>query len=296
MEIEDLNLFVRLAEVGSMSEAARQLDQTPAAVSARLKRMETSLGVRLFERTTRALRLTAEGESFRRTCQATLDAWRQGRGELAGDESDLAGKAHLAAPTDTSQQFLAPWLAEFSAKHPGLEIHVHVGDRMHDLPREPVDIAIRYGELADSTMVQRLLVRSERVLVASPAYVRRFGAPTTPADLMERRCLAWMSRDQPKVHWRFRSPTGAEESVVVRSALCGDSLLVRQWAIAGEGIAYKAGVDVAADIAAQRLVRLLPTFAGEPVPIHAVMPSGRFMPPRVRALLSLLAERFGALE
>jgi len=295
MEIEDLNLFVRLAQVGSMTKAARQMDQTPAAVSARVKRIEASLGVRLFERTTRTLRLTAEGERFRRTCEATLDAWTQGQSELVGDPNDLAGKVHLAAPADTSQQFLAPWLAAFSIGHPRLEIHIHAGDRMHDLPREAVDIAIRYGELADSTMVQRLLVRSERILVASPAYVGRFGAPAAPGDLMGRRCLAWMSRDQPKVHWSFRSPAGAEESVLVRSALSGDSMLVRQWAIAGEGIAYKARVDVAADLAAQRLVQLLPTFTGEPVPIHALMPSGRFMPARVRALLSLLAERFGTL-
>lgn len=295
MEIEDLHLFVRLAQVGSLSEAARQLDQTPAAISARLKRIEASLGVRLFERTTRALRLTSEGESFRRTCEATLDAWTQGRTDLVEDADDLVGRVHLAAPTDTSLQFLAPWLAEFASRHPRLDIHVHSGDRMHDLPREAVDIAIRYGELADSTMVQRLLVRTERVLVASPAYVRRFGAPSTPGDLVGRRCLAWMARDQPKVRWSFRSPTGTEESVVVRSALCGDSMLVRQWAIAGEGIAYKARVDVAADIAAQRLVQLMPAYTGEPVPIHAVMPSGKFIPGRVRALLGLLVERFAAL-
>lgn len=295
VEIDDLQLFMRLAHTGSMSEAARQLDITPASVSARLKRIEAALGLRLVERTTRSLRLTPEGERFLQTCEATLLAWTQGRGRLLNEAKSLTGRIHLAAPTDTSTQFLGPWISEYRLANPKLEVQLHVGDRMHDLPREAVDIAIRYGELADSAMISRLLVQSERVLVASPDYLKRHGMPDSVADLEQHQCLAWTSRNQPKVQWAFTTAQGISQSIVVKPGLCGDSLLVRQWALHGDGIAYKALVDVAADLRAGRLIRALPDHRGEPVPIHAVMPSTQYQPVRVRAMLAFLAERFKRL-
>jgi len=295
MQLDDLDLFLRVAHARSLSEAARHLDQTPSSVSARLKRIEEELGVRLVERTTRALRLTPEGERFVQTCDAITATWTRGRGLLREDARAVEGRIHIAAPTDTSTQFLSEWIADYARVHPRLTVTLRVGDRMHDLPREAVDIAIRYGELSDSSMISRLLVRARRVLVAAPKYLER-GAPlSSPRDLATHRCLAWLSRDQPKVQWTFVSPQGTSETVVVEPVLCGDSLLVRQWALKGEGIAYKANVDVAADLRAGRLVRLLEDYEGEPVPISAVMPSGRHMPTRVRAMVDHLSRRFAEL-
>jgi DNA-binding transcriptional LysR family regulator len=295
MQLDDLDLFLRVAHARSLSEAARHLDQTPSSVSARLKRIEEELGVRLVERTTRTLRLTPEGERFVQTCEAITATWARGRGLLRQDARSVEGRIHIAAPTDTCTQFLAEWIGDYARMHPRLTVTLRVGDRMHDLPREAVDIAIRYGELSDSSMVSRVLVRARRVLVAAPKYLER-GAPiSAPGDLSSHRCLAWLSRDQPKVQWTFVSPEGTSETVVVEPALCGDSLLVRQWALRGEGVAYKANVDVAADLRAGRLVRLLEDYEGEPVPISAVMPSGRHMPTRVRAMVDHLARRFAEL-
>ena len=295
MQLDDLDLFLRVTHARSLSEAARHLDQTPSSVSARLKRIEEELGVRLVERTTRTLRLTPEGERFVQTCEAITATWARGRGLLRQDARSVEGRIHIAAPTDTCTQFLAEWIGDYARMHPRLTVTLRVGDRMHDLPREAVDIAIRYGELSDSSMVSRVLVRARRVLVAAPKYLER-GAPiSSPGDLSSHRCLAWLSRDQPKVQWTFVSPEGTSETVVVEPALCGDSLLVRQWALRGEGVAYKANVDVAADLRAGRLVRLLEDYEGEPVPISAVMPSGRHMPTRVRAMVDQLARRFAEL-
>src|SRR4029077_16109893 len=135
-----------------------------------------------------------------------------------------------------------------------LAVTLRVGDRMHDLPREAVDIAVRYGELNDSSMISRVLMRPRRFLVASPAYLERSPPLLCPADLANHRCLAWLSRDQPKVQWSFVSPSGSTESFVVKPMLCGASLIVRQWALSREGVAYNADVDVAADLRARRLV------------------------------------------
>ena len=292
MQLDDLGLFLRIAQTRSLSEAARQLDQTPSSVSARLKRIEGELGVRLVERTTRSLRLTPEGEQFMQTCESLTTSWTRAQALLHQDARATGGRIHIAAPTDTSSQFLAGWISDYIRSHPRLAVTLRVGDRMHELPREAVDIAVRYGELSDSAMVSRLLVRARRCLVASPAYLERSGPLLCPADLAHHRCLAWLTRDQPKVQWSFISPAGVSETIVVKPVLCGDSLLVRQWALRGDGIAYKASVDVAADIRAGRLVRLLEKYEGEAVPISAVMPSGRFLPPRVRAMVDHLAQRF----
>ena len=295
MHLDDLRLFSRLAETASLSAAARQLDLTPAAVSAALKRIETQLGVRLIERTTRSIRLTAEGERFLQTCEAMLLTWTRGRATLNKGAHAVEGRVRIAAPTDTSLQFLCAWLGEYQAAYPRTQVVVLMGDRMHDVTREAVDIAIRYGELEDSSMVSRLLCRSERVLVASPRYVTRFGAPRSPADLAEHRCLAWLRRDQPKAQWSFGTPGGSTETIVVRPVLCGDSAMVRAWALRGDGIAHKAMIDVAADLRAGHLVRLLGDHSGEIVPVSAVMPSGRYVPARVRAVLTFLADRFRTL-
>lgn len=295
MHLDDLGLFLRVAHAQSLSEAARQLDQSPASVSARLKRIEQELGVRLVERTTRALHLTPEGERFLQTCDTMTSAWTLGQSLLRQDARAVEGRIHIAAPTDTSTQFLAEWIGDYTKMHPRLVVTLRVGDRMHDLPREAVDIAVRYGELSDSSMVSRVLVRSHRVLVASPKYLERSAPLLCPADLSNHRCLAWLSRDQPKVQWSFVSPEGACETIVVKPALCADSLLVRQWAVRGEGVAYKASVDVAADLREGRLVRLLGDYEGEAVPISAVMPSGRHVPTRVRAMVDHLARRFAGL-
>ena len=295
MHLDDLSLFLRVAHAQSLSEAARQLDQTPSSVSARLKRIEEELGVRLVERTTRTLRLTPEGERFAQTCESIGATWARGRSLLRHDARAVEGRIHIAAPTDTSAQLLSEWIGDYARLHPRLSVTLRVGDRMHDLPREAVDIAIRYGELSDSSMVSRLLVRAHRVLVAAPKYLERAAPLVSPTDLANHRCLAWLSRDQPKVQWSFVSPAGLTETVVVTPALCGDSLLVRQWALRGDGVAYKANVDVAADLRAGRLVRLLPDHEGEAVPINAVMPSGRHVPTRVRAMVDHLARRFAEL-
>jgi len=150
--------------------------------------------------------------------------------------------------------------------------------------------------LSDSSMVGRVLTRARRFLVASPAYLERSPPLLCPADLVNHRCLAWLSRDQPKVQWMFVLPTGATETIVVKPVLCGDSLVVRQWAVMGEGVCYKADVDVAADLRAGRLVRLLAQYEGEAVPISALMPSGRFLPARVRAMVDYLVQRFAGIE
>lgn len=292
MDTSDFLLFIRIAQCGSLSEAARQADLTVAAVSKRLKRMEAELQLRLVDRTTRSVRLTFEGERFLQTCETMTATWTRGKAQLRRSAKALEGQIRIAAPSDTSLQVLAPWLSEFVALHPDLQVTVLVGDRMHDVNREAVDIAIRYGLLEDSTMIGRTLWHSDRVLVAAPAYVAQAGRLATPGDLTSHRCLAWLRRDQAKVQWSFGMPDERTENVVIKPVLCGDGALVRAWALAGAGIAYKARIDVEEDLRAGRLVQLLPHLTGEAVPVTAVLPSRRYVPARVKTLLGFLEQQY----
>ena len=295
MDLIDFQLFIHIAQGAGLGGAARHLDMSVAAVSARLKRIEAELQVRLVERTTRFVRLTAEGERFLQTCEAMTLAWNRGQARLRSSAGQVEGLIRIAAPSDTSLQLMCPWIADYIDKHPAVRVTVLVGDRMHDVNREAVDIAIRYGELEDSTMVSRTLCRSARVLVAAPAYVARAGTPRQPTDLLQHRCLAWLRRDQPNAHWSFGMPDGRTESVVIQPVLCGDGAMVRVWALAGAGIAYKARVDVEADIRAGRLVQLLPELSGESVPVNAILTSRRYVPTRVRSMLKYLSERYATI-
>lgn len=299
LHLDDLRLFQHVARGGSFTAAARQLALTPAAVSAAIKRIEAGLQRRLVERSTRTLRLTPEGERFLATCDALLARWAEDLAGLRAAPGEVDGEVRLAAPADTTYQFLSPWLAPWLAAHPGLRLSLHVSDRLHDVKREAVDLAVRYGALPDSALVARRLCSGPRVLVAAPAYLRRRPPPRQPADLAGHDCLSWMIDGQPHRDWRFwrgRSRRGEAQTVRVGGSLCGDGALARQWALAGRGIAFKALCDVIDDLDAGRLVALLPGYRSDEVPVHALLPSREYVPLRVRVVLDRLAAQFALLQ
>ena len=296
LQLPLLQLFVRLADAGSLSAAARQLQITPAAASAALKRLEASLAVRLVERSTRSMRLTPEGELLREHAQRALGLLDDARALLSAGRERLEGEVHVAAPSDLGRQLLSPMLDEILAEHPRLRVALLVSDNMHDLLRERVDIALRYGELPDSTMVARHLHTGPRALVASPAYVQRHGAPEQPRDLARHNCLALYLNGRPQLSWTFWRD-GASTTVKVQgNRRADDGALVRQWAVDGLGIAYKSRLDVAADLRSGALVELMPQWRSGTIPLHAIVPAREHMPLRVRRLLDALAERFARLD
>lgn len=179
--LQDLDIFVRTADSGSLSATARALDLTPAAASAALKRLEAELGVTLFVRSTRSLRLTQEGELFLEHCRPALAGLRQVRDQLAGGQAALRGTLQLAAPSDLGRNVLMPWLDEFQSQHAGVDLRLHLSDRAANVYSEPVDAAFRYGRPQDSSLVALPLSDTHRrVLCAAPSYLQERGAPATP--------------------------------------------------------------------------------------------------------------------
>jgi DNA-binding transcriptional LysR family regulator len=296
LQLSQLQLFVRLANAGTLSAAARQLQLTPAAASAALKRLEAALSVRLVERSTRSMRLTPEGELLREHAERALGVLDDARTLLGAQREALDGEVHIAAPADLVRQVLNPMLDEVLVRHPRLRIALQVSDARHDLLRDRVDIAVRYGELHDSNLVARRLHVTQSTLVAAPAYLARHGTPQHPRDLAQHNCLALHRAERPHTQWVFQRDGTEFTMKVSGNRRANDSGLVREWALQGLGIVQKARLDLRADLRAGRLVELLPQWQGLRYPLHAIVPAQRHLPLRVRRLLDELVAQFARIE
>ncbi|HET7837017.1 MAG TPA: LysR substrate-binding domain-containing protein [Variovorax sp.] len=290
--IADLQVLVHTARGGTLTAAAAALGITPAAASATLKRLESQLGARLFERSTRAMRLTPQGQTLLDYAVRAFELLAEGESLVQADRGALVGTVRVAAPSDLTRVTLLPWFDDFLALHPGLQLALSVGDRPLDVMRDEVDLALRYGPLADSRLVARRLADSRPALCASPAYLRLHPAPQTPHDLLQHNCLTFHRGGRRQRLWRFARQGHWTEVRVDGDRVVDDASLAREWALAGHGITLKSELDLQRDVASGALVRLLPDWDTEPYPLHALLPSGRFVPARVRALVDFLALKF----
>lgn len=295
IRLEDLVIFISAADNGSLSAAARQLDLTPAVASAGLKRLETELGARLLARSTRSLRLTPDGERYLEYARGVMEQVEAGQNAVAHGRKMIGGTVSLSIPSDLGRNVLAPWLDDFQAQHPEVSFQVHIGDHVTDMFRSPVAVAVRYGVPEDSSLVALPLApENRRVLCAAPGYFARHGKPATPADLTRHNCLRFALSDTLHDRWTFFRGNDASVVNVHGDRSSNDGELVRRWAVAGHGLAYKSRLDVLADIKAGRLETALDAFAGEDAPLHLVCAHRSMLSPTVNALRDVLRERIAA--
>lgn len=297
--IEDLRVLIETAHGGSLTAASRVLGITPAAASAMLKRLETHLGVRLFERSTRAMRLTDAGQTLLDYAIRALDLLEEGEAQVRPDSRALVGTLRVAAPSDLTRSLLLPWFDAFLTVHPGIRLALSVSDRVQDVLRDQVDVALRYGEVsgakAGAGLVARLLCTTRRVLCAAPSYLARHGTPQTPADLPRHNAVTFHIAGKAYGVWRFGRQGQWVEVAMASDRGADDAAIAHQWALAGVGLVYKAELDLRNDLHSGALVRLLPDWTGEAYPLHAVLPSHRFVPARVRAFVDFMADRLASL-
>jgi DNA-binding transcriptional LysR family regulator len=291
LRLDDLTVFVRTADRGSLSAAARELEISPALASAAVKRLEGELGLRLFARTTRSLRLTEEGEHYLRHAREALRLLKEGRDALMHGQETLGGTLKISMPSDLGRNMLVGWLDQFQAQYPKVSFQLSVSDRVSDMYRQPVDIAIRYGVQEDSSLIALPLAPdNRRVLVASPEYIKQHGKPATLDELARHNCLRFMLEDAIHDRWSFYQAADAGPLVIDangnRSA--DDADVVRRWAVAGLGIAYKSRLDLRDDIRSGRLQILLPDLLGEPTPLNMLCMHRSQITPTVLALRDFL--------
>ncbi|MNS97824.1 HTH-type transcriptional regulator DmlR [compost metagenome] len=293
VRFEDLRIFVAAADHGSFSAAARELDLTPAVASAALKRLELTLETRLFVRSTRSLRLTADGERYLEYARAAISTLEAGKNAMARDKTAISGTLSVSIPSDLGRHVLLPWLDDFQNQHPRVSFQVRISDRLADLYRQPVDIAIRYGTPNESALVALpLSEHNRRVVCASPAYLARHGVPQAPADLRRHNCLSFVLGETLHDRWTFERD-GTRTTVPVKGDRVGDDGdLVRRWALAGHGVAYKSRYDVLSDLRAGRLVELLPDYGTEPSPLYLLCVHRMLLSPAVKRMREFLQERF----
>jgi DNA-binding transcriptional LysR family regulator len=297
----DLELVLAIRDQGSLAGASTALDVVPSVVTKRLSALEARLGQRLFERTTRRLSVTAEGEAVCLHATTLLEGFAALESELGERQNALVGTIRLAATFGFGRRWVGPTLADFQARHPGLQIELLLTERLPDLGAEGYDgalwlWAVQQRRAAD--WVTRRIARNQRVLAAAPAYIERRGLPGTVDALATHDCL--VARENGEVNqrqfalWTLRhARDGSTARVRVQGPLTSNSgEMVRDWCLAGHGIMLRSLWDIAPQLASGALVRVLPQYAMPDADIHWIAPWRPKTPRRVRLLLHHLAEQF----
>lgn len=291
--IDDMRLYAAVADAGSLTRAGERLGLSPAVVSKRLANLETRLGARLMNRTTRRVALTDEGRLYLESARVIIEQVDEVEAALLGRQTEPRGILTVTAPASFGRTHVSPWVPEFLAIYPGIELHLHLSDKVVDIVEEGVDVAIRIGEMRDSSLVARRLAPNRRVLCASPDYIARCGRPRHPDELAGHDCLMFNPLRAVHQTWRFKGPKG-EFSVRVRGRLlCDIGEVLRDSAIGGIGIAMISIWAVADDIEAGRLVTVLDDYPLTDADIHAVYPHRRGLSPKVRVWIDHLAAKYG---
>ena len=290
----DMNAFVRVVEKGSFAAAAQDLGLTPSAVSKIVSRTEERLGVQLLTRTTRRIALTPEGETYFQRCRDILAAIEAAEAEVSSSGTSLQGPIRVSASTSIARYQIAQFLPDFLVRHPGIVIELDATDRQVDLIAENVDVAVRTGELADSSLVARKVAEARRILCASPDYLERHGVPAVPADLLNHNCLL-VTNFAHLARWPFYTPEGINRLAVSGDVTSDSSDVLLELALRGHGIIRALEILAARHLRHGRLVQLLAdVHVSDPTPIWAVTPPGRNRVPRVRAFLDYLVDTLGA--
>lgn len=289
-KLEDMALLVEVVEAGGLAAAGRRLNLSPATMTARLRALEERYQTRFFNRSTRAIALTLAGEEFYHAALRVLEEVNQAEAKLTQKEGMLGGTLRIAAPSDFGRQYLSPALLDFSRLHPQVKSVLLFAEEVVDLIAHRIDMSVRFGNLPDSRLATRAISANYRVLVASPRYLAEHGRPETPQALAEHRCLALERHGETLNEWRFARDGKTQTVRIAPHMVCNDGALLRQWSLAGAGIAGKSWWDVKRDVE-QGLLAVL--FAGEFIGFNArdekqvglqfVYPQRRFQPAQVSA-------------
>ena len=288
-----LKVFCAVIEAGGFAPAADRLGLSTTAVSRHVAQLETQLGIRLLQRTTRRMRPTDEGLAYYERCTQVLHELDEADALVSGTALRPSGRLRITAPIALATLRLAPALAEFARLHPQLELDLVLSDHLVDLTEEGIDIAIRVGRVGNENLVARQIAETEILLAASPEYLQRAGEPKTLDDLSRHACITY-SHERQANHWTFCLPDGEERPIRVNSRInANNGTLLAEMAAAGCGITRAPCFILGPLIEAGRLKRVLPELPPQTLPVHAVYPTRRHLSAKVRALTDFLIARSG---
>ena len=295
MLLDNLHLFLIIAEKGSLVAAARESGLSSTTVSERLAALEAHYCVVLFNRTTRSISLTEEGRTL-----------IEGAKKILGDVSDLdalirygaetlSGPIRISAPIDLGRSIISKVVAEFTDENPAVSIELSLSDGYVDIVGQGFDLAIRFGNITDTTLRIRSLGHFQRYVCASPDYLKKNGFPQKPEDLTHHNCLVMRFGTTIDNVWTF----GAKKNQRIQvsgNRIVNDGSLIRSWALAGKGIVLKSELDVGEDVRSGRLMSLLEDHLPPPNPLQMLFPPARAQPKRVSALAQHIVKTFEDLS
>ncbi len=287
-----MNLFVRVVETGSFSRAAADMRLTQPTVSKQVAALESRLKARILNRTTRSLTLTDIGADYYDQCKRILESVDAADNLALQSQSRAQGRLLVGSSVAFGRQIVTPMTLEFARRHPDIRIDLSFEDRYVDLVAQNLDVAIRMGKLADSSLGARYLGDNPWLLAATPPYLKQHGVPRMPADLREHNCLVYSTVQGDDV-WHFSGPRGRNHEVAITGTLRANNLSsLRAAMLAGMGLALLPRYVVRNDLEAGAVIPVLTDYALSAQEIHAVYPSPRYQPARVRVFVEFLRERF----
>lgn len=284
MLLEDLNVILKVAEFRNITAAAESLDMRTATASAAIKRVEHALGVELFIRTTRSLRLSIAGERYIPNCEQALQMLEVAKQNVKDDLDIIDGQLRISIPSDLGRNLVLPWLDEFMEAHTGVSVKLHISDSNIDFYRDPVDIALRYGSPNDANLYGFKICNVPRVICASPEYLEQHGMPNHPNDLTTHNGLLYQLHDIVHDAWEFSYKSESIKVKMKSNRVSNDAELVRRWCVSGKGVAVKSSLDISHDLLSNQLVTLLTEFAPKPTELWIICPSRQTITPAVRLL------------
>jgi DNA-binding transcriptional LysR family regulator len=290
---QEMASFVAVVDTGSFIRAANASDLSKAAISRHLNDLEHRLGVRLLHRTTRRLSLTAEGQAFYARCRELLAAVDEAESEITSQSGAPSGLLRVNAPLTFGVLHLARLWGQFADMYPKVSLDVTLGDRVVDLVDEGYDLAIRITAMTNPMLVSRKLATTRMVLCASPMYLEKHGTPAHPSELTSHRAVSytyWAGRDE----WEFTGPNGPVSVHVNACIHANNGDTCRLAALEHQGIILQPTFIVGEDLELGRLVEVMPQYRSIELGIHAVYPTRKFLPLKVRRLIDFLADAFRA--
>lgn len=288
MDLNEVAIFIKVVQTGSFSGAAKQLQMPKSTVSMKISNLERTLKTTLIHRTTRKLNITPEGEAFYKRSLAGIEAIYSAEEELSSLKGEPQGLLRITAPNDMGNSVLPQIVADYSKKYPKVTVEVILTDRTVDLLAEKVDLAIRAGNLKDSTLIAKRLGSAYFAAYASPKYIKQFGAPEHPRDLSKHRVLHFAPLGINE--WRLIGPKGTLDIPVKSSMILNSLLMIRAMAVIGEGVSLIPTYYGDVEVKAGKLVKVLPEWRSPLTPVHFVYPSQKFVKPKLKAFIEMATE------
>lgn len=292
----ELSLFALVVEAQSFSKAAVVADMSTPALSKRITKLETDLGVQLLYRTTRRLSLTEAGQSLYLRAKDITKQVNEAVGEVSGYSNKLSGHIRITVPTISGELFLAENIADFCQRHPDISVDVRLENEFVDLVKEGVDLAIRTGVLDDSSLIAKSLITSYWVVCCAPKYIEQYGEPTKVEQLSQHNCLAYTYQRQGGYEWRFSQEEQQYNVKISGSFATNNAQALRKAALGGYGIVYVPRCSVYEDIQKGDLIVLLPDYQPRSLGVYAVYPYTRHLPNKIKLLIEHIKQGYKNLS